>query len=232
MRSLLLISVFGSLLAACGGGSAGSPTSATPSASVTADFSLYTENGLMVTMTDRSSNAASRSINWGDGKSGADLVHIYDAVGDYTVTLTAIGSTGAISTKSSIHRIGFAVRSIGNLTNASPMPLPSGAPTGTCTLQATPVEGQIRYRATMSPGGSAVQFYLLVDGTFAPGDVGCRTAPGDPSCPRGIGAQIVTNSQDVFFSVGPAKYCLFVRNLSTTAQNINGPVDFIAPFIP
>jgi PKD repeat protein len=231
-KALFVLAVIGLLAGgsvACSD-SGGGPTG--PSATnLKADFSLFTGNGLMVTMTDRSVAAVSKSINWGDKVVNSELTHIYAEPGEYTVTLTVTDSNGATATKTlSDQRVTMAVRSLGNLSNANPMPLPVGTPTGTCTLAAATENGKLRYNATMSPGGSSVQFYLLQDGTFAPGDVGCHSAPGDPSCPRGIGPQIITNSQQLVWDVTPAKYCIFVRNLSATAQNISGPVELEAPY--
>ena len=219
---------------ACGGSTS---IPAAPSSSVKADFSLYTGNGVMVTMTDKSVGAISKNIAWGDDKTGTDLVHIYEKTGDYTITLTVTNQSGATDTKSSAAHVTLAEFNLGSLTSVSSgtgdglLPSDSGA---TCTLAPVPVAGRLRYRAQMTPGGSQVQYYLLRYEDVQIGNIGCGSNRPSSSCPRGIGPQIISESQDVFWEVNPDRYCLAVRSISPApvGRRISGPVDLIAPYIP
>lgn len=102
-----------------------------------------------------------------------------------------------------------------------PKPLPEGIPMGLCGKEAQ-VSGTIKIQLTTTSGGGEIQLYLM---TREDSDtLGC--SPLRDVCPGAVDPVTFTGSVVKEWPVTPGKYCIMVRNRSTSVVVLDGGAAF------
>jgi len=200
-----------------------SPLGPTPLNGIKADFSVYSGNGLKVGFFDKSTAMGDfiiiRKWDFGDGAESTEInpTHIYAAEGDYVVSLTVTGQSGATDKKvmSGLY-FSWLRTHWANFFEVDLLPLPGGGLRGKCGP--VKVAGKLEADLKMSPGGSEVQVYLSPYPFF-----GC--SPNTTVCPGAIGPTTIMGDGVISWDVISAgDWCVLARNRSTIGQLLNGVI--------
>jgi hypothetical protein len=103
--------------------------------------------------------------------------------------------------------------------NADPRPLPQGSPQVFCG-PVVPTSGKITAELVVNPGGTMLQASVILYEDYQ-----TKYCPPEmDSCPGAIEPMNFTNNLNKAWQVTSGRWCLELRNRTTSAQIINGPI--------